>query len=81
MVCNPAFSRSLKILSLLVKVRAEADVQIRKAGLQESLAHLNAMSAAIAAARAYADADCCRAAVSAAQTAIELGQQLQGPRR
>ncbi|CAK0739001.1 hypothetical protein CVIRNUC_001123 [Coccomyxa viridis] len=63
------------------QVRAEADVQIRKAGLHESLAHLNAMSAAIAAARAYADADCCRAAVSAAQTAIELGQQLQGPRR
>ena len=64
-----------------MQARADADIQIKKAGLQESLTHLDAMSAAIAAARAYAEADCCRAAVSAAQTAIELGQQLQGRRR
>lgn len=65
----------------VLQARADADIQMKKANLHETLAHLDAMSAAIAGARAYADADCCLAAVSAAQAAIELGQQLQGPRR
>jgi len=76
----PTAEQCLRAYSLL-QARADADINIRKAGLQESLAHLDAMSAAIVAARAYGEADCCKAAVSAAQTAIQLGQQLQGTRR
>lgn len=49
--------------------------------LQDSLAHLDAMASALAAARAFSDAECGFAAAEAARTAILLGQKIQSPSR
>ncbi len=72
-------ARVLQVLGVGLQEKAEAGFRGRATRMQASLAHLDAMNSAIAAAQAFSDADCCFAAVQAAQTAIALGQQLQAP--
>ena len=64
-----------------VQKRAVGGLSGRPVRLQDSLAHLDAMASAIAAARAFSDAECGFAAAEAAKTAVRLGQQIQSPPR
>lgn len=61
--------------------KAEQGLRGRPLRLPDSLAHLDAMGSALAAARAFCDAECGFAAAAAARTAIRLGQQAQSPPR
>jgi hypothetical protein len=63
----------------VVQEKAEAGLGGHGRRLADTLAHLDAMGSALAAARAYSAADCCIAAERAAQTAVRLGQQVQAP--
>ncbi len=61
--------------------RAESGLSGRPMRLQDSLAHLDAMASALAAACAFSDAECGFAAAEAVKTAVRLGQQVQSPPR
>ena len=65
----------------LLQEKAEVGLRGRPLWLQDSLAHLDAMASALAAARAFCDAECGFAAADAAKTAVRLGQQTQSPPR
>ncbi|EIE27464.1 hypothetical protein COCSUDRAFT_55471 [Coccomyxa subellipsoidea C-169] len=67
--------------ALDTREKAEQGLRGRPLRLQDSLAHLDAMGSALAAARAFCDAECGFAAADAARTAVRLGQQAQSPPR